>query len=670
MSGSSTARKPLPPPTKSEAAFERLLRDFGTQIPRAERAASPAEETIDEFIERLFSQNRTFLKPDDFAGIGDRESFPTKVMGVSFEGRQHLVAGLVPGSELELRRQPDNPHDANAIAVCFGTLQIGYLRKQIAKHLAPLIDGGVRYRAIIQHVTGTSGFSDEKKFRGVNIRVEREPSVRADPFAVQVRAQADHEALRAALIGSAHPHEAQQAVLARIDAGRNTLAVMGTGRGKSFCFQYPAAFRALESSQKTLVIYPLRALANDQHDALVRRLDGLGLRIFRANGSISAEERTALMGALSTGAWDIVLATPEFLQFHREAFTGSSRPAFVVVDEAHHLYESKHRAAYGRLGETIAALGRPQILALTATAGDDAFKQICKDLAIDAWVIDPTVRENLHVVDARGTRDKIAYLKELFDRSDAEDSAEKGIVYCNSRSEATKTAQALRKQFDNSVMFYHAGMPSSERAQVEDLFRAGRLRIIVATSAFGEGIDLPDVRHVVLYHLNFDFTEFNQQAGRAGRDGEAAGIHLLFNERDRRINEFIIDQEAPTLNVMRAIYRGLRGLASGDVIRMSFADIARTLDLDKANERTISVAVHIFEDEGLIESDIDDDGRFMRLRHVDGKVDLTKNERFAEGEAAREDFARFCELILSADPHVLERIINRPIYPERTELRR
>lgn len=608
----------------------------------------------------MFARQKDFLARDDFAGIGERDSFPTKVMGVSFEGRQNMVAGLIPGHELELKRQPDNPADANAIAVLYGEMQVGFLRKQIAKHLAPLIDAGIRYRARIEHVTGGK---DGKNF-GVNIRVERDRAPRLDAFGVQARAAADDEALRRALIGDGRPHEAQAAVLARIDAGKNTLAVLGTGRGKSFCFQYPAAYRALESEQKTLVVYPLRALANDQFDALTRRFDGFGLRIYRANGAISAEERSTLMNALESGAWDIVLSTPEFLQFHREAFSGRSVPSFVVVDEAHHIFESKHRAAYGRLGETIASLGKPQVLALTATAGDDAFKQIVSDLNIEAWVIDPTVRENLHVVDARGTKDKLNYLAQVFD------SPGKGIVYCNSRSEATKTADALRKRLGNDVMFYHAGMPSPERAEVETRFRAGELRVIVATSAFGEGIDLPDVRNVVLYHLNFDFTEFNQQAGRAGRDGTPADIHLLFGEADRRINDFIIDQESPTLNVLRELYKGMRGLALEGVLRMTFVDIARTLDLDKANERTVSTAVRIFEDEHLVETGMDDDGRYVKFLPATGKVDLTKNERFAEGEAAREDFARFCELILNANAQTLQRIINRPIYPERAEMRR
>jgi len=360
----------------------------------------------------------------------------------------------------------------------------------------------------------------------------------------------------------------------------------------------------------------------------------------------------------------LILATPEFLEFHRKEFTGKSAPTMVVVDEAHHLFESKHRAAYSRIGETITSLGRPQVIALTATAADEAFTHIVRELRIDAWVIDPTVRENLHVTDSRATKDKIGYLRDLFEDGD------KGIVYCNSRKEATEVAESLRKSIGNNVMFYHAGMPSPERRDVEQYFREGNLRVVVATSAFGEGIDLPDVRHVVLYHLNFDFTEFNQQAGRAGRDGTAAEIHLLFGDADRRINEYIIDRDAPTLPVLRSLYRGIRGLSHDGIVRMSYVDIARTLDLDKANERTVSRAVHIFEDEALVEIAEDDAGRYLRFLPVNGKIDLTQNERFAEGEAERESFRRFCDLVLTAKADALERIINRPIYPQDTELMR
>ncbi len=653
--------KPLPPPTPSEAAFERLLASFDDAASASAHERDRHRDTgrnRDTVVDRLYAQSKTFLERDPFAGIGDREVFPTKVMGVSFEGRQDLLAGLRPGLELDLHRQPDNPKDSQAIAVFYGALQLGFLRKEIAKHLAPLIDGGVRYRARIEHLTGGS-----EKLRGVNIRVERERSPLPHAFTAPDRA-GDRAAIVRALIGDAQPRDEQHAVLSRLDAGKNTLAVFGTGRGKSFCFQYPAAYRALESGQKTLVLYPLRALANDQHDALVRRLDGFGLRIFRANGSIDADERAQLVEALESGNWDVILATPEFLEYHCDAFAANSAPSFVVVDEAHHTHESKHRSAYGQLARTLARLGKPQLLALTATAGDDAFRQVCKSLSIDAWVIDPTVRDNLRVVDARGSKDKIGYLRRVLD------GAGKSIVYCNSRTEATRVAQGLRKAFGNDVAFYHAGMPSSDRGEVEALFRAGELAIVVATSAFGEGIDLPDVRNVALYHLNFNFTEFNQQAGRAGRDGKPAHIHLLFDDNDRALNEFLIECESPQVPVLRELYKGLRGLASSGVVRLSNADIARTLDVDRVRDRTIATAVRIFADEGLLETGIDDEGRFLRFRDVNGKVDLTKNERYAEGEAERESFAQFCEMALKTDAKTLERIINRPIYPGNVELRK
>ncbi len=299
------------------------------------------------------------------------------------------------------------------------------------------------------------------------------------------------------------------------------------------------------------------------------------------------------------------------------------------------------------------------MLALTATAHEYAFRAIRTQLAIDAWVIDPTVRENLHVVDARNTADKQAYLmREL-------DGEAKAIVYCNSRSEVAKIAERLRARFGACVAFYHAGVPTPERARVEDVFRRGAVRIIVATSAFGEGIDLPDVRNVVLYHLNFDFTEFNQMAGRAGRDGAEARIHLLYGDQDRRINDYIIGRGAPSLDVLRELYRGMRGLASADVLRTSHDDIARTLDLEGADRSTVAAALAIFEEAGLVRSGTDDEGRFIRFQTASKKVDLTTTARFAEGLAEREAFERFCGLALAADALTLQQIINRPIYPDR-----
>jgi single-stranded-DNA-specific exonuclease len=639
------------PPTKSEAAFERLVATFG--VPRNAAPPSPAAAFLDE----LYAKSDAFLDRDPYASIGDSFGFNTKIVGVTFEGRQDLIGGLQPGAELELVRQPDNAFDPNAVAVHFGRLQLGFVRKPIAARIAPNIDAGERYRAEVRHITGGGTRS-----AGVNIWVTRE---RPEPVREGTGQRAHAGDVQRALLGERPLRDAQRAVLERVASGRNTLAVLGTGRGKSLCFQLPAAIGALERDAKTIVLYPLRALANDQYEALIRRLEPLGLRIFRANGAIDAGERAALMDALESGAWDIVCTTPEFMHFHVDRFTNErSRPALLVVDEAHHLIESTHRPAYGRVADVMRKLGSPQVLALTATAGDDVFAGIRRELAIDAWVIDPTIRENLTVVEARGVTNKVDYIRRNIDAEG------KAIVYCNSRTEATKVAEKLRTTLGDIVAFYHAGVGSAERLQVEQFFRAGTIRVIVATSAFGEGVDLPDVRDVFLYHLNFDITEFNQQSGRAGRDGAPAQIHLLFGERDRNINDFILERDAPPLHTLRNIYREMKKIAgpstgSGQaMIRMTYADIASAIDLgDKVADKTIGSAVRIFTDANLLEMSEDDDGRYVRFREVNGKVDLTQNERFAEGEAERESFKQFCELVLKAAPDVLQTIINRPIYP-------
>lgn len=644
----------MPPPTPSEAAFEAAFAAFVGAAPPSDVSLPPAER--DAFVDEAFAKSRQYLR-DPYARIAEAAAFHTKIKGVTFEGRQDTIEGLRAGGDLDLVREPDNPHDPNAIAVRYGALPLGYIAAGMAAHLAPAIDEGVVYRARVASLTGGG-----EKHRGVNIFVERDAAANVaqrDRGRAPLRESWDGDSERVvrALLGPSQPHSAQRDVLERVDSGRNTLAVLGTGRGKSFCFQLPAALRAFGGGAKTLVIYPLRALANDQYEALSRTLDPLGLRIYRANGSIDNAERSDLFEALREGAWDVVLATPEFLEFHREAFTGNSRPSFLVVDEAHHVHESRHRPAYARLSAAIAALGHPQVLALTATAGDETFRKIVEALGIAAWVIDPTVRENLHVVDARNRRDKVAYLRDVFA------AGEKGIVYCNSRKDSAEVASALRKDAGNDVMFYHAGMPTADRHQVERFFREGALRVVVATSAFGEGIDLPDVRHVVLYHLNFDFAEFNQQAGRAGRDGAPAHIHLLYGESDRALNEYLIDLDAPTLHTLREIYREMRSLAREGVLRGGNTDIAGKLDLEKVRDRTISAALRIFGDAGLIETGEDDEGRYVRFLPARTKIDMRDNERFAEGEAIRESFDGFCRLALEAPAESLERIINRPIYP-------
>ena len=318
-----------------------------------------------------------------------------------------------------------------------------------------------------------------------------------------------------------------------------------------------------------------------------------------------------------------------------------------MVDEAHHLFDRRTARPTRNLGATIASLGKPQVLALTATAGDEAFARIVDELRIEAWVIDPTVRENLNVVDARGTqRQSRPILRELF----AAGEERHRLLQLAQRGDEgrARPAQGARQHGD-VLSCRHADAPNVTRSSGS--FAKACLRVIVATSAFGEGIDLPDVRHVVLYHLNFDFTEFNQQAGRAGRDGDAAHDPPALRRRATAASTtFSSTSTRRRCRRCATIYRGMRGIARDGIVRGGNADIAGTLDLDKVRDRTIGAAVRIFDDSSLVEIGEDDEGRYVRFLPVDGKVDMERNERFAEGEATRESFKQFCELALRPVP--------------------
>ncbi len=161
MPSKSTSPKPSrkapraapPPPTPSEAAFERAFAALDGSAPSPATIAVPLANESDAFVERVFAAGDSYLR-DPYSTIGDATIFNSKLVGVSFEGRQDVISGLRVGSELELERQPDNPYDANAIAVRYGNLQVGFIRREIAAHLGPRIDAGARYRARIASLTG------------------------------------------------------------------------------------------------------------------------------------------------------------------------------------------------------------------------------------------------------------------------------------------------------------------------------------------------------------------------------------------------------------------------------------------------------------------------------------------------------------------------------------
>ncbi|MBN2248250.1 MAG: single-stranded-DNA-specific exonuclease RecJ [Coriobacteriia bacterium] len=631
-----------------------------------------------ELVDDLFAHAEEIIARGEYAGIGEAASFHTKLAGVTFEGRQGVISRLAPGMPLRLERQPDNGYDPNACALFepFGD-QVGYLNRKLAAELAPVLDAGVEYDAEVADITGGA----EGESLGVNVLIERRggslgPDEEAARAAVERRshlaALAPHERdaeLVDHFIGDRTLHAAQVDALAHLAAGRSTLAVMATGRGKSLIFHLHAAREAIARRRASVFVYPLRALVADQAFVLEERFGEIGLSVLTLTGETSTVGRDAAFAALADGSLDVVLTTPEFLDHHVARFAGADRVGFVVVDEAHHVGLSRagHRPAYARLGSAAGALGGPTVLAATATAPDDVATAIVADLGITSVVLDPTVRENLAIADRRGVEDKVAYIAGIAARG------EKVIVYVNSRDVSVKLARQIRTRLPDlthRAVFYNGGMTREVRHAVERAFREGDISVVVATSAFGEGVNIGDVRHVVLYHLPMGEVEFNQLCGRGGRDGKLATVHLLYGERDVRLNRMILESAAPSREDLGALYLTLRESA-GDVdgfVETTNAELAeqvkRRRPKSALNDKGVSTGIGVFRELGLVASE--GTGAYRRLRMLpapEAKLDLADSVRYAEGLDELAEFEAFRIRALGSSADELLHAFDRPILP-------
>lgn len=475
-------------------------------------------------------------------------------------------------------------------------------------------------------------------------------------------------------IGPAEPHRAQMEALDALKERRGVLAVMGTGRGKSLIFHVHAVREAILGGSASIFVYPLRALVTDQAYHLRESLAALGIRVGVLTGDTPIPERDRAFSLLGGGKLDIVLTTPEFLSIHRARFAASRRIGFVVVDEAHHVAGAKggDRTAYLDMPQILHDLLDPTVLAVTATASAEVAAEICRLLPVDVQVVDAAVRENLELDDGRDLSSRENRLVSIVA------TGQKSVVYVNSRDQAQALCRTLRRRVPElgaRIAFYHAGLTRPERASVEAAFRDGELACIVSTSAFGEGVNIPDIRHVVLYHMPFGDIEFNQMSGRAGRDGAPASIHLLYSGRDARINERLLDAAAPDRRELVTLYRALQtmwrrhrgGAPTGplpasdlDIAQMCLAVDART----PVDERAVPSGLAIFEELGFAHVAGDDDVRAIEMVENPGHVDLNRSILYLEGLHARREFSAFRDWALSASAHDMLTRINRPITPQ------
>ena len=490
------------------------------------------------------------------------------------------------------------------------------------------------------------------------------------------KAQSDPDALEdavvRAIIGDRELHKSQRVVLSSLRAGNSVLAVMATGRGKSLTFQVHAACEALAHHTASLFVYPLRALIADQAFHINEALAPFGINACTLTGESAPDERRQAFAGLADGSVDIVLTTPEFLVCHAPEFAATGRIGFVVVDEAHHIGLSRagHRPAYAQLGSAIAQMGNPVVLALTATSDEAVTSDIDRVLPVAGHVVDDTMRTNLHVVDQRNLRNRGDYLATLVAQG------EKSVIYVSSREQSVALARNLRKrvpQMAPLIGFYNAGLSRAERTRVEELFRTGAIAVLVATSAFGEGVDIPDIRNVVLFQLPYNEIEFNQMSGRAGRDGKDARVHLLFGRSDVKHNDRILQDMTPDHDVLAEVYRTLRTWqrkTPGEFFEMADGELAHIVSGTGCEITAASAAcgIAVFRELGLIETHVayasGEGARMVRVKEGAGRVELTDSVRYREGLGERDIFRAFYEWVIDCDCARLEQRVSGPITPQ------
>jgi ATP-dependent DNA helicase RecQ len=347
----------------------------------------------------------------------------------------------------------------------------------------------------------------------------------------------------------------QREVIESVLAGRPTLAVMPTGAGKSLTYQLPAVV----AGGAAIVVSPLVALMKDQVEAL----RGRGVAAAAITSALDPAEMVARLRELEAGAFTTVYVAPE--RFRSPSFMAvlarlAPRLSLFAVDEAHCVSQWGHdyRPDYLRLGSAIARLRPARLLAVTATATPRVRQDIIQKLGMENPVVvvrgfdRPNLRFLVEEIDrARGKLPRILSLVTERRRDGV------ALVYAATRRRAETYAAHLINGGIRAAV-YHAGLDADERDRVQDGFMAGRFDVVVATSAFGMGIDKADVRVVVHADMPRTLDAYYQECGRAGRDGMPADAVLLFHWRDVDLQNYLIDASLPSPERMRAIWRTLR----------------------------------------------------------------------------------------------------------------
>ena len=385
----------------------------------------------------------------------------------------------------------------------------------------------------------------------------------------------------------------QEEVVSAVIAGSDVLCIMPTGGGKSLCYQLPTMIR----EGTTIVVSPLIALMKDQVDALLN----LDIPTTLINSSISADEQWTRIQNMRNGQYKFVYIAPERLR--SSSFMqaiADTNIQLLAVDEAHCISQWGHdfRPDYARLGRFRQRLGNPQTIALTATATNHVRDDIARVLNLEtpSTFVSGFARENL-ALNVESVSSNHARDLQLIEFLNSNDGA--GIVYASTRKNCEQIVELLQRSLDRKIDFYHAGLTAEKRRDVQERFMSGEVPVVVATNAFGMGIDKSDLRFVLHYNLPGSIEAYYQEAGRAGRDGKISNCLLLYSYQDRFIQEFFIENAYPSRAVVKQVYDFLRAI-DADPIEMTLMEVKEELGLAVGTE-AISTCESLLEKAGALE---------------------------------------------------------------------
>lgn len=419
-------------------------------------------------------------------------------------------------------------------------------------------------------------------------------------------------------------------------AGKNILRVSSNHYKNLLEMMTYVFYQGIRNQKITCILYPHRGMVENQYKLLKRYIPGLGMRIYRSSNLLTFQEQSELNQVLESGELDLLLTTPEYLEVYLDKFKllrGYIR--FLVIEEVEQ-FGSFTKEYISNLSDQ---LDQPQILS-TTTQGIQAFQEELVDrFELDDVLVDTDRWTNLQVIDQRKVRKKDAYLTQLLHKQG------KLLVFVNSPEMSIVLAQRLRQsvpELEEKILFYHERLSYQEQLKIEADFKQSKIKVLVSTQAFGL-MQIPDIRHIVIYHLSSHQREFLQQIRMGTLDGQHRWVHLMYGVDDQKLVQKVLDRVGPGRELLVKIYLLLQKLTDAkDQIRLSPHKLAESFGTER---ESVLIGLKVFEELELLQIE-EERSQFVvkLLPKPKQKLDLYSSIMYNEGTLDKKYFNEFCQM--------------------------